>query len=141
LTPNVVTHFIQHREEIRDLLQRHGWFSAQRRLYKAPYRKVAAHTSVVTAPVAGPADILAKLQARNRSCEKPDFEDVEADAASEEDALMVTIRRDLEALSGPRCHDRARVPARARRARDRRAVLLAIYGLKIQAARCGTVMP
>jgi hypothetical protein len=98
----VVTHFVEHRAEIRDLLEGHGWFSAQRRLYKAPYRKVAAHTSVVTAPVAGPADILAKLQARNRSCEKPDFEDVEADAASEEDALMVTIRRDLEALSGPR---------------------------------------
>jgi hypothetical protein len=84
---------------------------------------------------------LAKLQASNRSCEKPDFEDVEAGAASEEDALMVTIRRDLEALSGPRCRDRARLPGRARRARDRRTVLLAIYGLKIQAARCGTVMP
>jgi hypothetical protein len=101
LTPNVVTHFIEHREEIRDLLQRHGWFSAQRRLYKAHYRKVAAYTSVVTAPVAGPADILAKLRARNRSCGKPDFDDVEAGNASEEDALLVTIRRDLEALSGP----------------------------------------
>ena len=89
-------HLVKHREEIRDLLDRHGWFSAIERVCRAKDRADAAYRSLMTAQVSGPADVLVKLAVGR----EPDFEMVDAGGGDQEEQLLVALWRDLSALAG-----------------------------------------
>jgi hypothetical protein len=91
----LVEHFVEHREEIGELLERHGWFAAQKRMAKANAKIGKTLRAVMDAPVTGPADVLAKIKVV-----QPWAFDDDEDSADDEEYLLVAIRRDLEALAG-----------------------------------------
>lgn len=83
---------VEHTNEVRDVLTRHGWFDARRRVQKAEERLQAVYAAVLAAPVTAPSDILAKMRARHYGT----WTIADHDAHDDDEQLFGAIWRDLE---------------------------------------------
>jgi hypothetical protein len=83
-------HIAEHRDEIVDALERHGWFAARERYERLSEREATTYRALMEAPASCPADMLVKLKVR---VPEPDSGDMD-------EQLFAALHRDLRALAG-----------------------------------------
>ncbi len=98
---NVHTHLSRHRAQIRDALERHGWFAKLRRKREADAREDEAFRRLMGTPAQTPRGVLIKLKVVYLEDERREMAEEAADPESRgmEAIVFTAIFADLERLA------------------------------------------